>query len=98
VAGAVLFTYGLSITLWNVVSVSLRQTLTPDHLRGRVAGASRLVTWGAQPVGAVLGGVAASWLGLRAPFFVAAAGLALTFLLTLRLINNRTIADAEAGA
>jgi MFS family permease len=98
VAGAVLFTYGLSITLWNVVSVSLRQTLTPDHLRGRVAGASRLVTWGAQPVGAVLGGVVAGWLGLRAPFFVASAGLALTFLLTLRLINNRTIADAEAGA
>ncbi len=98
VAGGILFTYGLSITLWNVVSVSLRQSITPDELRGRVAGASRLVTWGAQPVGAALGGVVAAWLGIRAPFFLAAAGLLLSFALTLRLVNNRTIAAAKAGA
>jgi len=95
VAGTVLFTYGLSITLWNVVSVSLRQSITPDELRGRVAGASRLVTWGAQPVGAALGGVAAAWFGLRAPFFVAAVGLLATFLLTVRLVNNETITAAK---
>jgi Sugar (and other) transporter len=30
-------TYGLSATTWNVAAVSLRQSLTPDALRGRVA-------------------------------------------------------------
>ena len=98
VAGTALFTYGLSITLWNVVSVSLRQTITPDELRGRVAGASRLVTWGAQPVGAALGGLTATWLGIRAPFYIAAGGLFLTSLLTLRLVNNQTIAAAKADS
>ena len=98
VAGATLLIYGLSITLWNVVSVSLRQSITPDELRGRVAGASRLVTWGAQPVGAALGGVVAAWLGLRAPFFLASVGLLLMFALTIRHVNNRTITEAEAGA
>jgi predicted MFS family arabinose efflux permease len=98
IAAVVLGFYGVQLTLWNVVAISLRQTLTPDALRGRVAGVSRLLTWGTQPLGAALGGVAASLFGLRAPFFFAAAGMAALFLATVAIVNNRTIAAATEAA
>jgi predicted MFS family arabinose efflux permease len=59
---------GLSTMVWNVLQVSLRQSGTPDHLLGRVSGVHKLVTYGAMPFGAFLGGFLASFAGLRAPF------------------------------
>lgn len=95
VAGAMMVLYGASITAWNVVSVTLRQSLTPDRLRGRVAGAARLLAWGAQPLGAAAGGVIAGAFGLRAPFFVAAGAWIVMVLVTVRIVNNTSIEDAR---
>lgn len=94
-AGLLMALFGFLIVAWNVVSVSLRQTLTPDPLRGRVSSAARMVSWGTQPLGAVMGGLLASAFGLRAPFFVAAAAWLLMAFVTLPIVNNRTIRDAE---
>lgn len=58
--------------VWNVLTNSLRQAVTPDRLLGRVQSAHRLLSWGAIPFGTLLGGVAAHAFGLRAPFVVAA--------------------------
>jgi MFS family permease len=59
---------GATSMIWNVQTVSLRQSLVPKALQGRVNGAHRLVLFGLQPLGALLGGwVAARW-GLRAPY------------------------------
>ena len=58
--------------VWNVLTGSLRQAVTPDRLLGRVQSAHRLLAWGAIPFGTLLGGAAAGAFGLRAPFFVAA--------------------------
>lgn len=55
---------------WNVVTVSLRQSIVPDHLLGRVNSAYRLLGWGTMPIGAALGGLIATHFGLRAPFLV----------------------------
>src|SRR4051794_9670968 len=46
--------------VWNVITVSLRQTLVPDELLGRVNSAYRLVGWGTMPLGALAGGLTAS--------------------------------------
>ncbi len=97
VAAVVAGFYGLLIALWNVVAISLRQRLTPDDLRGRVASVARLLAWGTQPVGALLGGVAAGVLGLRGPFFIAGAVWALLFLATAPIINNRRIERLTAA-
>jgi MFS family permease len=43
--------------LWNVITVSLRQTIIPEHLLGRVNSVYRFFAWGMMPVGAALGGV-----------------------------------------
>ena len=94
VAGPFMAIYGASITAWNVVAVTLRQSLTPDELRGRVAGAARLLAWGAQPVGAALGGLVAAAVGLRAPFFVAAAVWGVMWATTVRIVNNQSVEEA----
>jgi MFS family permease len=41
---------------WNIVSVSLRQRLIPDALRGRVNSLYRLLAWGMIPLGIALSG------------------------------------------
>lgn len=90
--------YGLSVTTWNVVAVSLRQSLTPDALRGRVASVSRMFSWGTQPVGALLGGIIASWIGLRGPFFVSAAVLLVMLIATAPIVNNHRISALKTAA
>ncbi|MGH8861919.1 MAG: MFS transporter [Jatrophihabitantaceae bacterium] len=65
--GSVLFgVAGLSVMIWNVLTMSLRQALIPHHLFGRVQGAYRTLVWGAIPVGALAGGVLAAHVGVRA--------------------------------
>lgn len=98
VLGGSILAFGVTTTLWNVVAISLRQELTPDELRGRVASAGKMVAFGAEPIGALLGGFVAAWIGLRAPILVAGAGLALMALAALPVINERTIDAARAEA
>jgi len=92
--------------LWNVITVSLRQTIIPDHLLGRVNSVYRFFGWGMMPIGSLLGG-AVVWLGtslvgrsqgLRWPFyFVAAAHLGLFIYAAPRLTTAR-IEGARAEA
>jgi MFS family permease len=70
---AVTLAEGVFSVVWNVITVSLRQRIIPDHLLGRVNSAYRFVGWGASPLGALAGGLVANALGLRAPFFIAGA-------------------------
>jgi MFS family permease len=71
--GAFLAVNGFVTTLWNIVTVGLRQELVPSALLGRVSSAYRLLSWGLIPVGTLTGGLVAHGLGLRAPYLVAAA-------------------------
>ncbi|NNL48514.1 MAG: MFS transporter, partial [Acidimicrobiia bacterium] len=91
---------GFMVSMWNVVVVSLRQALTPAELRGRVSSDARVLAFGAIPIGAVVGGVLANFIGIRAPFYLAAGAFALAAVVIARLISNQKIADlrAEAGA
>ena len=72
VAGALLAVSGFAFGVWNVAAVSLRQTLAPDRLLGRVHSAYRFLGVGSSAVGALAGGVVAAIFGLRAPFLVGA--------------------------
>jgi predicted MFS family arabinose efflux permease len=98
VAGAMLGISGLTGAVFGVVGVSLRQAIVPDRLMGRVVSAFRMLGYGAVPVGAILGGVVARTLGLRAPFLLSAAVLVLAALMALPAVNNRTVAAARAAA
>ena len=56
----VMVLYGIGATLgatWNVITVSLRQSIIPPHLLGRVNSVYRFFAWGMMPIGAALGGI-----------------------------------------
>lgn len=57
--------------VWGVATSSFRQRVVPTGLLGRVSSAQTLVTWGVQPVGALLGGLVADGFGLLAPWYAA---------------------------
>jgi len=65
---------GLGLPLFTASAVSLRQTIVPSHLLGRVIASGRLVTWGALPAGALLGGMLGETIGLHETLIVAAIG------------------------
>ncbi|BCB76470.1 hypothetical protein Pflav_028800 [Phytohabitans flavus] len=73
---AVFVVMGIGIGIANVHAVSLRQTAVPERLRGRVNAAYRLISWGAMPVGAAVGGVVASHAGAWAAMAAGAIGIA----------------------
>jgi MFS family permease len=98
VVGVAFAVDGFLIAMWNVVVVSLRQALTPDELRGRVASDARTIAFGAIPIGALLGGVLADLVGLRAPFFLAAGVYAVAVVLMARVVSNGKIAELRAEA
>jgi MFS family permease len=66
------------VVLWNVITVSFRQTVIPDELLGRVNSVYRFFGWGMIPIGAALGGVivvvtdamASRELALRMPWLI----------------------------
>lgn len=72
---------GLANGTWNVIAVSLRQQIVPEHLLGRVTSIYRTISLTAMPMGAGLSGIIAQRYGLHAPFvggglLLAVAGLA----------------------
>ena len=88
--------------LWNTITVSLRQSIIPTHLLGRVNSVYRFFAWGSIPIGMFLGGGLVAVMmrflsresALRSPYFIgAASGLLLWALAAPRL----TTAKIEAA-
>jgi len=63
---------GFTISVWNILLMSLYQSLIPPELYGRIHGARRTIVWGLMPIGAIIGGVIARG-GLRLPFLIGGA-------------------------
>ncbi len=96
VLGPVLFVGGIVVMLWNVITVSLRQRITPDRLLGRVNSAYRLLAWGTMPLGAAAGGLLAQWLGLQLMFgIMGVLTLAMLGLMPILTDQALTAADVE---
>jgi MFS family permease len=85
-------------TIWNIIAMSLRQRLIPNHLFGRVNALFRFFAWGSLPIGAVLGGVLASVAGLRAPYVASAGLMLLAFVLVVTRMRPAAIDAALAAA
>ncbi|WP_410585869.1 MFS transporter [Amycolatopsis sp. lyj-23] len=97
VAAIALTAVGAAVGITNVLGVSLRQLLVPEHLVGRVNASYRFFAVGMGPLGAVLGGVLAQWLGLRAPFLAGAVVLLIGWLLAMNSMRERDIRARLAG-
>jgi MFS family permease len=89
--GASMVAFGLGVVLWNVVVVSFRQRVTPDHLLGRVNAGFRLLAWGTMPLGAALAGLLGELFGVQVVFATSAAIVAALLLVRI------TDADLDAA-
>lgn len=93
----------LAGTLWNVITVSLRQALIPDRILGRVNSVYRFIGWGIMPIGSALGGIVVAAIepglgrewALRAPFLLAGALTLSMFIYALPRLNSARIAEAK---
>jgi len=92
--------------LWNTITVSLRQSIIPTHLLGRVNSVYRFFAWGSIPIGMFVGGGLVSALtlvlsrenALRAPYlFGVVLGLILWALAAPRLTTAKIEAARKAG-
>ena len=68
----------MGFAIFNVNELSLRQTVAPADVLGRVNAAMQLLTRGIYPLGALAGGALAQNIGIRATLAVAVAGTALS--------------------
>ncbi len=97
VAGALLALLGMHLVMFSTVSASLRQSLAPAGMLGRVHGAYRLVSNGGMLAGAALGGLASTCLGLTAPFWLGFIAMSAVSALVWGVLSNREIQAARAG-
>jgi MFS family permease len=87
---------GVGTASSSVMAITIRQLVTPERLLGRMNASYRFVSYGAIPLGALLGGAAGQVLGLRAGLIVGAVALLSTviWIVLSPLPRLRTIEDA----
>ena len=77
------FLVSVGAVIYNVNQVSFRQAIVPLEMQGRLNATMRFLVWGTIPIGALVGGVLGTILGLRTTIGIAAVGGALAFLWVL---------------
>ena len=98
-----LFQSFLSV-LWNTITVSLRQSIIPTYLLGRVNSVYRFFGWGSIPIGMFLGGAIVSIaqyfvsreMALRTPYLVGAVLGLLIFIFAAPRLTTKAIEHARA--
>jgi len=76
-AALAFFLFGSGPMVWTIASTTLRQSITPHAMLGRVSAVFLAVNAGSRPLGAALGGVVGAWWGEAACLWLALAGFAL---------------------
>ncbi|MGN7800969.1 MFS transporter [Leifsonia sp. 22587] len=96
VIGAGMLLGGITISVWNVITVSLRQRVTPTRLLGRLNSAYRLLAWGTMPLGAAAGGLLGQAFGVQSVFWIM-GGLIVLQLIPMLWVTDRRMDAAEAA-
>jgi MFS family permease len=90
---------------WNVITVSLRQTIIPAHLLGRVNSVYRFFAWGMMPLGAAIGGITVTVvshlanrrIALRSAFLLDGAIYACLFVVGRRKLTTAKLEAARSA-
>ena len=96
----------IAAVLWNTITVSLRQSIIPSHLLGRVNSVYRFFAWGSIPIGMFLGGALVAIgqvflsreMALRTPYFTGAILGLLIFVFSASKLTTSAINKARADA
>ena len=97
-AGASFFLFGVGPIIWTISSTTLRQTVTPAVMLGRVTAIFLAVNTGARPLGAALGGWVGAQFGTAACLMMALAGFVIQALIivasSVRSLKRLPVAEA----
>jgi MFS family permease len=96
----------LAAVLWNTITVSLRQSIIPSQLLGRVNSVYRFFAWGSIPIGMFAGGAVVTLLesitsrevALRAPYLLGAVLGLLIFIFAAPRLTTSALNKARAEA
>jgi MFS family permease len=91
---------GCFVTMSSVLALAYRQAVAPELLLGRITAGYRFISYGAIPIGALLGGWAGESIGLRGGLIVGTIGLviAVAFALLSPLRSVRALPETpEVG-
>ncbi|MEO8074465.1 MAG: MFS transporter [Acidobacteriota bacterium] len=88
------FLLAFGIQIHGINLMSLRQSITPDRLQGRMNGSFRFVNVCMMMFGALFAGFLGEWIGLLNTLFIGALGMLLPF---LRLIFSPVRSFAESN-
>jgi len=75
------FFFGVGPIIWTITSTTLRQTVTPRSMIGRVTSINIVVSSGARPLGAALGGIVGVSFPVSVSLWVVVAGFTVQALL-----------------
>lgn len=87
VAGVTLVVFGAHATIWGVVSVTLRQRVTPTEMLGRINSVYMLFSMGGFALGSLFGGFVGQAFGITAPFWVAFVAMTVMTALAWRVMT-----------
>ncbi len=87
--------FAIGMSFWGVGSVTLNQTRSADEVRGRIIGASTVLTGVMATVAGLVSGGVAGAFGLRASLVTGAVGMCLALVLVLRRDVWRNVAKED---
>ncbi len=106
VVWVVTFVETLIAILWNTITVSLRQSIIPSNLLGRVNSVYRFFAWGSIPIGILLGGTLVTVgqqlvsrdTALRLPYLLGAILGVIIFIVSAPKLTTAKIEQARSAA
>ncbi|CAJ6328320.1 major facilitator family transporter [Burkholderia pseudomallei] len=88
-AASSFFLLGAGPILWSVASTTLRQAITPPAMLGRVCAINGTATYGARPLGALVGAVVAARFGIDACIWASVGGFVIQAAVIVRSAVSR---------
>jgi predicted MFS family arabinose efflux permease len=82
---------GIMLPIYNINQVSLRQTIVPDRVQGRMNATVRTINWGTVPIGAIIGGTLGLVVGITGTILIGGAlqGAAVVWIMSNHVIHLR---------
>ncbi|HEY4270052.1 MAG TPA: MFS transporter [Galbitalea sp.] len=81
------FLTSFTVLIWNVLVMSLRQSVIPGRMLGRVHGTWRTLLWGTMPLGSLIGGLLGR-VDLALPFLLAGGASTLASVVFFRFLGR----------
>ncbi len=87
------FVGAFAVMCFDVPLNALQAAVIHDQMRSRVAGAFSSINYGVRPLGAIVGGLLGTWLGVRETLLISSAGglLAVLWLIRSPIIHVRAL-------